>query len=173
MYLVPSLHIQMGMGNTIITEFNEFIDEECETLSLQEENARSKVKHAITKAEALKRRSKINSITANAELGQKRLLICNLKREKKKEKDLTKKSQITMNITLAEKAKATLDEDLKTNIDLVKNAGTAISKYKKDLTEMEKARGTTRKSLTNCVECIFKKLGHQRRPIMGSSTIGS
>jgi hypothetical protein len=50
MYLGPSLHIQMGMGNTIITEFNEFIDEECEPLSLQEESARTTVKHVITMA---------------------------------------------------------------------------------------------------------------------------
>jgi hypothetical protein len=41
MHIGPSLHIQMGMGNTAITEFNEFIDEECEPLSLQEENTRT------------------------------------------------------------------------------------------------------------------------------------
>jgi hypothetical protein len=60
-----------------------------------------------------------------------------------------------MNATLAEKAMATLDEDLKTNRDLVNDAGTVISKCKKDLAEMEKASPMV-------LIVSSKKLGHQR-----------
>jgi hypothetical protein len=120
----------------------------------------------------LKRRHEIDSITAKADLGKKRLPIRNLKREKKKEKDLTKKSQITMNVKLADKAMANLDEDLKTNEDLFNNAGTEISKCKKYLAEMEKAHGTTRESLANGVECIFKKIGASKEAYHGGEYNG-
>jgi hypothetical protein len=86
-----TLHIQTGMGNTAISEFNEFIDEECKSLSLQEQSTRSKVKHTLTMSEQLKKRRELDYVISKAELAQSRLLVRSLKKQLEKEKDPHKK----------------------------------------------------------------------------------
>jgi hypothetical protein len=47
MYLPSHLHLQMGLANTSIKDFQEFVDDECEPLSLAKDSARARVKTAI------------------------------------------------------------------------------------------------------------------------------
>jgi hypothetical protein len=65
-YLPLHLNLQMGLTNTSIEVFQSFVEDECEPLSLGEDNSRARVNSAIVSVERLRQTREMEEIAIKA-----------------------------------------------------------------------------------------------------------
>jgi hypothetical protein len=172
LFAPPQLHFDMGLGHTAIDEFAEFVDEECEPVTLREEKTRTRVKTNIASIESIRKTREIEEVGSKASLQEIRIFIRNLKKQHKKEKDPVTKDQLKNEVALAETEKKALEKDMKSRVQFVSDVFEELARIKKELADMAKARGSTKKSIANGIEAIPKIFGASKESYHGGDYNG-
>jgi hypothetical protein len=162
MYLSPLLNGRMGMINTGLDIFGNFIKIEVEPIGQDEQDAREAIKEATKSVEDLMKKRYLRKIILSNILQFKRKDISNIRKELKTVTEQASKNDFSMQLALASDQKNTFDKELVDNNKHVQSSKVTLKQLSVRLAELEKQRGKPSHSIAQGIGDIIYKYGAER-----------
>jgi hypothetical protein len=172
MYLPPLLHGHMGMINTGLDVFGNFIKRQVEPIGQDEQDARKAIKGATTSVEDLMKKRDLQKIILSNLLQFKRKDISNIRKELKKVTEQASKTDLLMQLALASNQKKAFYKELVDNNKHVQSSNVTLKQLTIRLAELEKQRGKPSHSIVQGVGAILSKYGAERESYHGGELNG-
>jgi hypothetical protein len=162
MYLPPFLHGRMGMINTGLAMFGNFIKREVEPIGKDEQDAREAIKEATKYVKDLMKKRDLQKIILSNILQFKRIYISNIRKELKKVAEQASKTDLSMQLAIAPDQNKAIDKELVDNTKHAQSSKVTLKQLTVRLAELEKQRGKPSHSIAQDVEDILSKYGAER-----------